>query len=82
LKEEKDADFWGVKENVCWGGDTEDGDPYLLDYDLMGEPSERVVVTVEATPRKVKGRREFLNLKNSINYDSKGASTKQGKSKV
>lgn len=48
----------------------------------MGEPSERVAVTVEATPRKVKGRRELLNLESSINYDSKSASTRRGKCKV
>jgi hypothetical protein len=24
--EEKDDDFWGVEDDVCWGGDEEDGD--------------------------------------------------------
>jgi hypothetical protein len=38
--EEEDDDFWGVEDDVCWGGDGEDGDPYLLDWDSMGEPSE------------------------------------------
>jgi hypothetical protein len=45
--EEEDDDFWGVEDEVCWGGDEEDGDPYLLDWDSMGESSE---VTLEATP--------------------------------
>jgi hypothetical protein len=45
----------------------------------MGEPRERLDVTVEATPRKAKGRRDFLNLENSINYDTKGTSTRRGK---
>jgi hypothetical protein len=48
----------------------------------MGQSSKRLDVTLEATPRKVKGRREFLNLESSINYDTKGASTRQGKCKV
>jgi hypothetical protein len=79
--EEEDDDFWGVKDDVCWGGDGEDEDPYLLDWDSIGEPSERLDVTLEATPRKVKGRRELLNLESSINYDAKGASTRWGKAR-
>jgi hypothetical protein len=66
------------KTKVCWGGDGEDGDPYLLDWDSMGESSE---VTLEATPWKVKGRRELLNLESFINYDTKGASTRRGKAR-
>jgi hypothetical protein len=65
-----------------WGGDGEDGDPYLLDWDSIGEPSKRLDVTLEATPRKVKGRRELLNLESSINYDANSASTSWGKGKV
>jgi hypothetical protein len=33
-------------------------------------------------PRKGKGRRELLNLECSINYDSKGASSRRGKGKA
>jgi hypothetical protein len=93
--EAEDDDLWGVEDGVCWGGVGKDGDfPYLLgdfphatrlDWDSMvsmGEPSERLDVTLEATPRKVKGRRELLNLECSINYDAKGASTRRGKAKV
>jgi hypothetical protein len=57
--EEEDADFWGVEDDVCWGGDGEDGDPNLLDWDLMGEPSERVAVTVEATPGRLRVEGSF-----------------------
>jgi hypothetical protein len=41
-----------------------------LDWVLMGEPCEGIDVTLEATPQKVKGRREVLNLECSINYDA------------
>jgi hypothetical protein len=38
-------------------------------------PSELVVDSIENTPRKVKGRRELLNLEYSIIYDAMGASS-------
>jgi hypothetical protein len=58
----KDDDFWGVVDGVCWDGDGGDGDPYLLDWDSLGEPRERLDFSLEATPKKIKGRRELLNL--------------------
>jgi hypothetical protein len=77
--EEDDRDFWGVEDGECWGGDGEEGDfpyplgdspchPFGLRFD--GEPCEGIDVTLEATPQKVKGRRELLNLECSINYDA------------
>ncbi|GLT70485.1 hypothetical protein SLA2020_425610 [Shorea laevis] len=39
--EDEDDDFWGVTDGVCWGGDGEDEDLYLLDWDSIGEASER-----------------------------------------
>jgi hypothetical protein len=54
--EEEDDDFWGVEDRVCWGGDGDDGDPYLLG-DLSHVTHldckatyERLDVTLEATP--------------------------------
>jgi hypothetical protein len=80
-----------VEDGVRWGGDGEDKDfPYPLgdfpptthlDWDSMGEPIEGLDVTLEATPRNVKGRREFLNLECFIICDAKGAFTRQGKGK-
>lgn len=54
----------------------------LLDWALWGDPSEGIEDRKEAFPWKVKGRRELLNIECSINYDSKGASSKHGKSKA
>jgi hypothetical protein len=48
----------------------------------MGDPCERIDVTLEVTPREVKGRREILNLECSINNDAKGASSRRGKGKT
>jgi len=42
----------------------------------------RLFVEAVVTPRKVKGRRELLNLDSSINYDAKGAFSRQGKGKL
>jgi hypothetical protein len=50
--------------------------------DLMGEPHEGLDVTLEVTPRKVKGRRELQNLECSINYNTKSASTRRGEASL
>jgi len=42
----------------------------------------KLFVEAVATPRKVKHRRELLNLDCSINYDAKGASSRRGKGKL
>jgi hypothetical protein len=54
----------------------------LLDWALMGDSGEGIKDSEVILPRKVKGRRELLNLECSINYDSKGASSRRGKGKA
>jgi hypothetical protein len=76
--EGEDDNFWGVVDGVCWDGDWEDEDPYRLDWDSLGEPSERLDVSLEATQPTP---RELLNLECFINYDAKGKSTSGGKSR-
>ena len=46
----------------------------MLDWALFGD--EESEDFFEVTPRKVKGRRELLNMECSINYDVKGASSR------
>jgi hypothetical protein len=52
----------------------------MLDWALFGD--EGIEDLIEHTPRKVKGRREVLNLECSISYDAKGASSRWGKGKA
>jgi len=47
----------------------------------VGGTSNTVQAEALCTPRKVKGKREIQNLERSINYDTKGASNRQGKGK-
>jgi hypothetical protein len=52
----------------------------FLVWALLGH--EGNIDSIEDTPRKVKDRRELLNLECFIKYDAKGASSRHGKDKV
>jgi hypothetical protein len=54
----------------------------LLDWALMGDLGEGIEDSEMVLPHKVKGRMEFLNLECSINYDSKGVSSRLGKARL
>lgn len=69
----------------CSGLVLEDTDPSKA-VDTASSPSvartsNTVQVEALCTPRRVKGKREIQNLQRSINYDTKGASNRQGKGK-
>jgi hypothetical protein len=75
-----DGHFWG-KEDGEFPYHLDDFPPdTLLEWALFGD--EGIKDLIEDTPRKVKGRRELLNLECSINYVANGASSRCGKDKA